>query len=93
MFTHKSQDDVQTGYPAAQTPPPPPPPPYQQPQQGRAATAQPTQHAQHGARELPVCRSCRRPFTRHPTANSSTAQYYRCQDCCKVKLENFCCIQ
>ena len=42
--------------------------------------------------DVGVCRRCGQQFQRDPRVNESSAQFYRCQRCAQLHLEDFCLI-
>lgn len=40
------------------------------------------------APNIGICRRCRQEFVRRPDVNDGQAQYYRCEECEKYRLED-----
>ena len=40
-----------------------------------------------------TCRGCRRPFTPKPGVTDAQQQFYRCEECSQLGIENFCVVQ
>jgi len=40
--------------------------------------------------DIGVCRGCGQQFVRPVGCHDAQAQYFRCQECCKLKLTDFC---
>lgn len=40
--------------------------------------------------DIGICRGCGQQFVRPVGCHDAQAQYFRCQECCKLKLTDFC---
>jgi hypothetical protein len=40
--------------------------------------------------DVGICRGCGQRFNRPPNCHDAQAQYYRCKECCKLKIQDFC---
>jgi hypothetical protein len=45
------------------------------------------------AEPAPICRGCGQVFIRAQGVHSGMAQYFRCDDCSRTTIDNFCVIQ
>ena len=49
-------------------------------------------HGQELRQDIGICRSCGRSFQRPIGTHDAMAQFYRCKECCKLKITDFCII-
>lgn len=61
----------------------------QQSPQATMVQSVPPQHAE----PAPICRGCGREFVRAPGVHDAQSSYYRCDDCNRTTIWNFCIIQ
>jgi hypothetical protein len=49
-------------------------------------------HGQELRQDIGICRSCGKSFQRPIGTHDAMAQFYRCKECCKLKITDFCII-
>jgi hypothetical protein len=59
------------------------------PVEQQSTVAQPPIHVEAtAAPNIGICRRCRQEFVRNPEINDGQAQYYRCDECEKYRLQD-----